>query len=64
MKFAQLIEHNMRSIYLEKLHKKEDGDSSPKLVPRKSKLSIPLDQQSEILYSLLLLYLQVKDYQN
>ena len=39
-----------------------------KLVPKpfsiKPKLSISLDQKSEILYSLFLLYIQVKGYQN
>ena len=55
MKFGQLIEYTMRHIFLEKSCKKCDGETSPTLFPKKSKLSISLDQQSEILYSLSLL---------
>ena len=43
MKFGQLIEDNMRKIYLEKLYTKCGGTIS-KSFSKKSKLSIFLDQ--------------------
>ena len=49
MKFGQLIKHNMRNIFLEKSNKKCGGKASPRPFHKKSKLSISLDQQSEIL---------------
>ena len=47
MKFGQLIEHNMRHIFLGKSHPKCDGESSPRPFSGKLKLSISLDQQSK-----------------
>ena len=44
MKFAQLIEHNVRDIFLEKLYKKCCGKTSPRPFFGKLKLSISLDQ--------------------
>ena len=44
MKFGQLIEHNMRSIFLEKLYTKCDGKTIPRPFSKKSKLSISMDQ--------------------
>ena len=44
MKFGQLIEHNMRNIFVEKLYAKFAGESIPRLLSKKSKLSISLDQ--------------------
>ena len=44
--------------------KNHSGEPSPRPFSKKSKLSISLDQQGEILYSLLLLYVQVEDYLN
>ena len=64
MKFGQLIECNMRNTFLEKLCKKCGGGASPRSFYKKLKLSISLDQQSEMLWSLLILYIQVKVYQN
>ena len=52
MKLGQLIEHNMRSIFLEKSYTKFDGETSPRPFSKKSKLSISLDQLLEILYIL------------
>ena len=49
MKFGQLIEHNMRNIFFEKFYTKCDGEVSPSPFYRKSKLSISLDQQFEML---------------
>ena len=61
MKFGQLIEYNMRDIFLEKSYAKRGGETGPF---KKSKLSISLSQQSEASYSLFLPYIQVEDYQN
>ena len=43
-KFGQLIECNMRKIFLEKSFTKCGGETSPKTFSKKSKLSISLDQ--------------------
>ena len=64
MKFSQLIEHKMRNIFLQKLYTKRGGEASPRSSYEKSKLNKPLDQQSEMLYSLFLLNVQVKVHQN
>ena len=55
MKFGQLIEYNMRNIFLEKLFTKCRGETSPRPFSGKLKLSIFLDQLSKVLYSLFLL---------
>ena len=44
MKFGQLIECNMRNIFLEKSFAKCGGETSPRLFSEKLKLSISLDQ--------------------
>ena len=44
MKFGQLIEYNMRNIFLEKSYTKCGGETIPRPVLKKSKLSISLDQ--------------------
>ena len=44
MKFGQLIEYNMRSIFLEKSYTKCGGETSPRPFSEKLKLSISLDQ--------------------
>ena len=44
MKFAQLIEYNMRNIFLEKLHAKSNGETSPRSFSRKLNLGVSLDQ--------------------
>ena len=49
MKFGQLIEYNMRNISFEKSCTKWFGESSPKLILKKSKLSISLDYQPQFL---------------
>ena len=56
MKFDQSIECNMTNIFLEKSYTKCGGKTTTKSSSEKSKLSISLDQQSKVLYSLLLLY--------
>ena len=42
--FGQLIEFNMRNIFLEKSYKKCGGKTIPRPFAKKSKLSISLDQ--------------------
>ena len=49
MNFGQLIEYNMKNIFLEKSCIKCDEEASPRPFYKKSKLSISLDQHSEIL---------------
>ena len=44
VKFGQLLECNMRTIFLEKSYTKCSVENSPRLFPEKLKLSIPLDQ--------------------
>ena len=56
MKFGQLIEYNMRNIFLEKSYTKCGGETSPRPFSEKLKLNISLDQLSKVLYSLLLLH--------
>ena len=43
MKFGQLIEYNMRNIFLEKSYTKYGGETSPRPFSGKLKLSIYLD---------------------
>ena len=64
IKFGQLIEYNLRNIFLEKSYTKYGGKTIPRPFSEKSKSSISLDQQSKILYSLLLLNVQVEGYRN
>ena len=44
IKFSQLREYNMKSIFLEKPYTKCGGETSPRPFSRKLKLSISLDQ--------------------
>ena len=44
MKFGQLKECNMRNIFLEKSYTKYRGETSPRLLSEKLKLSISLNQ--------------------
>ena len=44
MKFGQLIDYNMRNIFLEKSYTKCGGETSPRPFSEKLKLSISLDQ--------------------
>ena len=60
MKFGQLIGYNMRNIFVEKTYTKCAGETIPRLLSKKSKLSIPLDQYSKVLNSLSLLYANLR----
>ena len=54
----------MKNIFLEKLYTKRRGETIPRTFSEKVKLSISLVQQSNVLYSLLLLYVKVEGYRN
>ena len=43
MKFGQLIKYNMRKFFFEKSYSKRGGENIPRPFPKKSKLSIFLD---------------------
>ena len=67
MKFNQLIDYNLRlqitidyNIFLEKPHTKCGRETSPRTSSEKLKLSISLDQESKVSYSLFLLYAEPK----
>ena len=49
MKFGQLIEYNLRNIFLQKSYTKCGGESIPRQFFKKSKLSISVDQYSKVL---------------
>ena len=49
MAFDQLMENNIINTFIEKLYTKCDGEASPSPISKKSKLSISLNQQSEML---------------
>ena len=49
IKLGQLIEYNMIVFFLENSYTKCGGETSPRSFYKNSKLSIPLDQQSEML---------------
>ena len=44
MKFGQLIEYNIRQIFIEKSYTECGGKTSPRPLTKKLKLSISLDQ--------------------
>ena len=44
MKFGQLTEYNTRNIFVEKSYTKCAGETIPRHLSKKSKLSISLDQ--------------------
>ena len=50
LNFGQLIEYNLRNIFLEKSCTKCGGASIPRPIFKKSKLSIPLDKYSKVIY--------------
>ena len=55
MKFGQLIEYNMRNIFVETLYLKCGGETIPRAFSEKLKSSISLDEKAKVLYSLILL---------
>ena len=60
MKFGQLIEYNMRNIFLEKSYTKCGGETIPRPFSEKSKLNISLDQYYKVIYSLFLFYAKLR----
>ena len=58
MKFGQLIEHNIRNIFVETSYRKCAGETIPRPLPKKLKLST--DQQCKALNSLFLLYANLR----
>ena len=60
LKFVQLIECNIRTIFLEKTYTKCDEGTIPRPFSKKSNLSISVDQYSNVLHSLLLLYAEFR----
>ena len=56
IKLFHLTEYNMRHIFLEKSYTKYGGETILRPFSKKSKLRIPLDQPSEVLHRLFLLY--------
>ena len=52
MKVGQLIEYNMRNIFIEKSYTKCGRETIPRPFSKKSKLNISLDQYSKALYIL------------
>ena len=61
MKFCQLIEYNMTNIFIETSYTECGGETSPRPFSEKSKLSISLDQQAKVLYSLFLLHVKLSN---
>ena len=60
MKTGELLEYNLRNIFLEKSHTKCGGETIPRLFSKKSKLSISLDRYSKGLYILFLLFAKLR----
>ena len=44
MKFGQLVEYNMRNVFLKKSYRKYDRETIPRPFSEKSKFSISLNQ--------------------
>ena len=59
-KFGQLIKYNMRNNFVEKSYKKSTGETIPRPLSKKSKLSTSLDQQCKVLNRVFLLYANMR----
>ena len=64
MTFGQVIEYNMRNIFIERSYTKCGTAAGARPFYKISKFCISLDQQSEMLHTLFLLYVQVENFQN
>ena len=64
MKPAQLLEYNLRHIFLEKSYTKCGGETITRPFSKKSKLSLSLDQYSKVLYILLLLFAKFRTFES
>ena len=60
MKLCQLIDYNMKSIFLQKSYTKYGAEASPRPFSEKWKLSISLDQLPKVSDSLFLLYAKLR----
>ena len=60
MKPGQLIEYNLRNIFLQKSYTKCGGETIPGPFHKKSKLSISLNQCSKVLHILFLLFAKLR----
>ena len=60
MKLGQLIEYNMKNIFVEKSYSKCAGETIPRPLSKKSKLSLSLDQKCKVLNSLFVLYANLR----
>ena len=56
MRFGQLIEYNLRNVFLEKSYTKCGGETIPRPFFKILKLSISVDQYSKVSYILFLLF--------
>ena len=59
IKFVQLIEYNMRNIFLQKSYTKCGGETISRPFSKKSNLGICLHQWPKVLYSLFLMYVKL-----
>ena len=64
MNFSQLLEYNMRNIFLEKSYTKCVGETNPRPFSEKLKLTISLDQWSKVFYSFVFIVWQDEGYRN
>ena len=60
MKFCQLIEYNMRNIFVKISYTKYPGETIPSLLSKKSKMSLSQEQYCKVLNSLFLLYANLR----
>ena len=60
MNFGHLIEYNKKNIFAEKSYTKCDGEAIRRYFLKKLKLSISVDQSSNVLYSLFLLFANLR----
>ena len=60
MKVGQLVEYNMRNIFVEKLYIKCPEETIPRPLSKTSKLGISLDQWCEVLNSLFILHTNLR----
>ena len=64
MKPCQLVEYNFRNIFLEKSYTKCGEETFPRPFSEKSKLSTSLDQYSEVLSILFLLFAKLRTFES
>ena len=64
MKPGQLVEHNLRSLFLEKPYANCVEETVPRPFSKKSKLSISLNQYSEVLFILFLLFGKLRTFES